>query len=336
MLKHFRLPALIFTLSLTITIGQSKKEDIWADDNFNGLEFRSIGPAFMSGRISDIAIHPEDNNTWYVSVGSGNVWKTENAGITWTPIFDDQGSYSIGCVTIDPNNPNVVWVGTGEDLGGRHFGYGDGVYRSDDGGKTWTNMGLKNSEHVSRIVIHPNDSNTIWVASQGPLWSKGGERGVYKTTDGGKNWKLVLSDNEWTGATELVLDPRNPDRIYVAMWQRHRTIAAYMGGGPGSGIHRSEDGGETWKELKNGLPESNMGKIGLDISKHKPDVLYAAIELDRRSGGVYKSMDRGETWVKQSDAVAGATGPHYYQELYASPWMLICKFLMMGEKPSIG
>ena len=328
MLKHFRLPALIFTLSLTITIGQSKKEDIWADDNFNGLEFRSIGPAFMSGRISDIAVHPEDNNIWYVSVGSGNVWKTENAGITWTPIFDDQGSYSIGCVTIDPNNPNVVWVGTGEDLGGRHFGYGDGVYRSDDGGKTWTNMGLKNSEPVSKIVIHPNDSNTIWVASQGPLWSKGGERGVYKTTDGGKNWKLVLSDNEWTGATELVLDPRNPDRIYVAMWQRHRTIAAYMGGGPGSGIHRSEDGGETWKELKNGLPESNMGKIGLDISKHKPDVLYAAIELDRRSGGVYKSMDRGETWVKQSDAVAGATGPHYYQELYASPHYFDRLYLM--------
>ena len=328
MLNHFRLPALIFTLSLTIIIGQSKKEDIWADDNFNGLEFRSIGPAFMSGRISDIAVHPEDNNTWYVSVGSGNVWKTENAGVTWTPIFDDQGSYSIGCVTIDPNNPNVVWVGTGEDLGGRHFGYGDGVYRSDDGGNTWTNMGLKNSEHVSRIVIHPNDSNTIWVASQGPLWSKGGERGVYKTTDGGKNWKLVLSDNEWTGATELVLDPRNPDRIYVAMWQRHRTIAAYMGGGPGSGIYRSEDGGETWKALKTGLPESNMGKIGLDISKHKPDVLYAAIELDRRSGGVYKSMDRGETWVKQSDAVAGATGPHYYQELYASPHYFDRLYLM--------
>jgi photosystem II stability/assembly factor-like uncharacterized protein len=262
MLNHFRLSALIFTLSLTIIIGQSKKEDIWADDNFNGLEFRSIGPALMSGRISDIAIHPEDNNTWYVSVGSGNVWKTENAGITWTPIFDDQGSYSIGCVTIDPNNPNVVWIGTGEDLGGRHFGYGDGVYRSDDGGKTWTNMGLKNSEHVSKIVIHPNDSNTIWVASQGPLWSKGGERGVYKTTDGGKNWKSVLIDNEWTGATELVLDPRNPDRIYVAMWQRHRTIAAYMGGGPGSGIYRSDDGGETWKALKKVFLNQIWGRLG--------------------------------------------------------------------------
>ncbi len=184
--------ALIFYVSIvSMSIGQSKKSDIWSDDNFSGLKFRSIGPAFMSGRISDIAIHPEDENIWYLAVGSGNVWKTENAGITWTPIFDDQGSYSIGCVTIDPKNPNVVWVGTGEDLGGRHFGYGDGIYKSDDGGQTWTNMGLKDSEHISKIVIHPNDSNTIWVASQGPLWSSGGERGVYKTTDGGKNWNLA-------------------------------------------------------------------------------------------------------------------------------------------------
>ena len=319
MRSAIRFALIFYVLIVSVSIGQSKKSDIWSDDNFSGLKFRSIGPAFMSGRISDIAIHPEDENIWYLAVGSGNVWKTENAGITWTPIFDDQGSYSIGCVTIDPKNPNVVWVGTGEDLGGRHFGYGDGIYKSDDGGQTWTNMGLKDSEHISKIVIHPNDSNTIWVASQGPLWSSGGERGVYKTTDGGQNWKLILKDNEWTGATELVLDPRNPDRIYVAMWQRHRTIAAYMGGGPGTGIYTSQDGGESWKKLTKGLPTSNMGKIGLDISKQNPDILYAAIELDRRTGGVYKSMDRGQSWTKQSDAVAGATGPHYYQELYASP-----------------
>ena len=317
--KYSRLISFILFTSLFQLSAQGKKTNIWDDDNFTGLKFRSIGPALMSGRISDVAVHPEDENTWYLAVGSGNVWKTVNAGVTWEPIFEDQGSYSIGCVTIDPNNPHVVWVGTGEDLGGRHFGYGDGIYRSEDGGKNWTNMGLKKTEHISKIVVHPNDSNTIWVASQGPLWSSGGQRGVYKTTNGGKNWKLVLKGNKWTGATELVLDPRNPDRIYVAMWQRHRTVAAYMGGGPGTGIHRSEDGGKTWKELKNGLPKSNMGKIGLDISKQKPDILYAAIELDRRTGGVYKSTDRGENWVKQSDTVAGATGPHYYQELYASP-----------------
>lgn len=319
MRKYFKLAVYFFTISQSYLLAQSPKNDLWTDANFSGLKFRSIGPAFMSGRISDIAIHPDDENTWYVTVGSGNVWKTTNSGTTWTPIFDDQGSYSIGCVTIDPNNPNIIWIGTGEDLGGRHFGYGDGVYRSEDGGKNWKNMGLKDSEHVSKIIVHPKDSNIIWVASQGPLWSKGGQRGVYKSTDAGKNWKLVLSSNEWTGATELVLDPRNPDRIYAALWQRHRTIAAYMGGGPGTGIHRSEDGGTTWTELKSGLPSSNMGKIGLDISKQQPDILYAAIELDRRKGGVYKSLDRGATWAKQSDAVSGATGPHYYQELYASP-----------------
>ena len=319
MRNSIRLSFFLYIILFSIIFSQSKKSNIWDAKNFDGLEFRSIGPALMSGRISDIAIHPEDENTWYLAVGSGNVWKTENAGVTWTPIFDDQGSYSIGCVSIDPNNPNIVWVGTGEDLGGRHFGYGDGIYRSEDGGKSWKNMGLKNSERISKIVIHPNDSNTIWVASQGPLWSKGGERGVYKSINGGKTWNLILSDNDWTGATELELDPRNPDRIYVAMWQRHRTVAAYMGGGPGTSIQRSEDGGKTWKKLTSGLPTSNMAKIGLDISKHNPDILYAAIELDRRTGGVYKSEDRGENWTKQSDAVAGATGPHYYQELYASP-----------------
>jgi len=176
MRNSIRLVFIFNIILFTIIFGQSKKSNLWDDKNFDGLEFRSIGPALMSGRISDIAIHPEDENTWYLAVGSGGVWKTVNAGITWTPIFDDQGSYSIGCVTIDPNNPNIIWVGTGEDLGGRHFGYGDGIYRSEDGGNTWTNMGLINSEHISKIVIHPNDSNTIWVASQGPLWSKGGER----------------------------------------------------------------------------------------------------------------------------------------------------------------
>ena len=243
----------LILFSWTLVFAQGSKNDIWADENFDGLEFRSIGPALMSGRIADIAIHPKDESIWYIAVGSGGVWKTVNAGVTWTPIFDDQGSYSIGCVTIDPSNPHIVWVGTGEDQGGRHFGYGDGVYRSEDGGKSWTNMGLKDSEHVSKIVIHPNDSNIIYVASQGPLWSKGGDRGVFKSTDGGKNWSLILSDNEWTGATELALDPRNPDRVYAVLWQRHRTIAAYMGGGPGTAIYRSENGGETWKKLTHGL-----------------------------------------------------------------------------------
>ncbi|MBQ4821231.1 glycosyl hydrolase [Aquimarina sp. MMG016] len=300
---------------------KSKQEvkSVLSDSVFTGLKLRNIGPAFMSGRIADIAIDPENESIWYVAIGSGGVWKTTNAGTTWNSIFDDQTSYSIGCVTIDPNNRNTIWVGTGENVGGRHVGYGDGIYRSKDGGGTWENMGLKKSEHISKIIIHPENSNVIWVAVQGPLWKKGGERGLYKSVDGRKTWKKTLGDDQWVGVTDLQIDPRDPNRLYAATWQRHRTVAAYMGGGPGSGLHRSTDGGETWELLKNGLPKSWMGKIGLAISPQQPDILYAAIELDRRTGAVYRSADRGTTWKKQSDAVSGATGPHYYQELYASP-----------------
>jgi photosystem II stability/assembly factor-like uncharacterized protein len=286
---------------------------------FEGLKLRNIGPAFMAGRIADIALHPEDPSIWYVAVGSGGVWKTVNAGTTWTPIFDEEASYSIGCVTIDPSNPNLIWVGTGEDVGGRHVGFGDGVYRSRDGGARWENVGLKDSQHITEIIVNPKDPDVVWVASQGPLWSKGGERGVYKTTDGGESWKKVLGDGEWTGASALVIDPRDPDVLYAATWQHQRTVAAYLGGGPESGLHRTTDGGESWGKLTEGLPEGNMGKIGLAISPQNPDVLYASIELNRREGGVYRSTDRGSSWEKRSDAVSGATGPHYYQELYASP-----------------
>lgn len=296
-----------------------KDNNLLADETFTGLKLRGIGPAFMSGRIADIAINPSDPSQWYVAVGSGGVWKTDNASTTWKPIFDDQPSYSIGCVSIDPNNHSVIWIGTGENVGGRHVGYGDGVYRSADGGASWENMGLKESHHISKIIVHPKNSDIVWVAAQGPLWSKGGERGLYKTTDGGKKWKKVLGDDEWVGVTDILIDPRNPDQLYAATWQRHRNVAAYMGGGPGSGIYRSSDGGETWEKLSNGLPGSNMAKIGLAISPQNPDVIYAAIELDRRTGGVYSSANRGSSWTKQSDAVSGATGPHYYQELYASP-----------------
>ncbi|MDC6478418.1 glycosyl hydrolase [Flavobacteriaceae bacterium] len=287
--------------------------------SLDAFKFRNVGPAFLSGRIADIVTHPENSNVWYVAVGSGGVWKTENAGTTWFPIFDDQSTYSTGCITLDPSNPSTVWVGSGENVGGRHVAYGDGIYKSTDDGKTWKNMGLKNSEHISEIIVHPDNSDVVWVAVQGPLWSKGGERGLYKTTDGGANWKQVLGNNEWTGVTDIMVDPRNPQIIYAATWDRHRTVAALMGGGPGSGIHRSDDGGNTWRKLTNGLPSSNMGKIGITISPQHPDVVYAAIELDRTKGGVYRSANRGESWTKMSNTVSGGTGPHYYQELYASP-----------------
>eukprot|EP00903_Cladosiphon_okamuranus_P003057 g3055.t1 len=286
---------------------------------FDAFSLRNIGPAFMSGRIGDILIVPDDPATWYVAVGSGGVWKTENAGTTWISLFDGQGSYSIGSLGADPSDPNRIWVGTGENHGGRHNGFGDGIYKSDDGGATWEKKGLEASEHISKIIVHPEDSDTLWVASQGPLWSPGGERGIFKSTDGGETWTNTLASGEYTGATDLVIDPRNPDRLYAAMWQHHRTVAAYVGGGPESGLWKSEDGGDTWTELTTGLPDGNMGKIGLAISPIEPDVLYAAIELDLREGGVWKSVDRGASWDKMSDTVSGGTGPHYYQELYASP-----------------
>lgn len=296
-----------------------ENDSLWQASTFSGLKFRSIGPAKMSGRIADIAINHNNENQWYIAVGSGGVWKTDNSGTTWTPIFDNQDCYSTGCITIDPHNEEHIWLGTGENVGGRHVSIGCGIYKSNDGGKSWKNKGLKNSEHLSKIIVHPENPDIVWVASQGPLWSKGGERGIYKTVDGGENWDRVLGDEEWIGATDLVIDPGNPDILYAATWQRHRTVAAYMGGGPGTGLYKSVDGGETWTKLKKGLPSSNMGKIGLAISPHDPNVLYAAIELDRRSGGVYRTENGGASWQKMSETVSGATGPHYYQELYACP-----------------
>ena len=307
-------------LSYTPAQSQDKEKDKSpVEQALSGFSFRSVGPAFMSGRIADIAIDPNNENIWYVAVGSGGVWKTTNAGTTWKPLADKQPFYSTGAITLDPNNSQTVWLGTGENVGGRHVGIGHGMYLSRDGGKTWKNKGLKKSEHISKIIVHPTDSNTLWVAAQGPLWSSGGERGLYKTTDGGATWRQTMNLDEWTGVTDLLIDPRDPNLLYAASWQRHRNVAAYMGGGPGTAIYKSVDGGESWRKLKTGLPSSNMGKIGLAISPMQPDVIYAAIELDRKKGGVYRSANAGESWEKMSDTVSGGTGPHYYQELVASP-----------------
>jgi photosystem II stability/assembly factor-like uncharacterized protein len=291
-------------------------------ETFAGLELRSIGPALMSGRVSDLAVHPDDQSLWYVAVGSGGLWKTTNSGTTWDPIFDDQGSYSIGCVTLDPNNPEIVWVGSGENVGGRHVGYGDGVYRSRDGGKSWENLGLSDSQHIGMIVVHPEDSDTVYVAVEGPLWSPGGERGLFKTVDGGATWEKILGGGEYTGVNELHLDPRDPEVMYAVTQQRFRNVAALINGGPESGIHKSTDGGSTWRELTNGIPEDDKGRIGFAVSPIDPDIVYATIELAHREGGFYRSANGGESWVKGAEYISGGTGPHYYQELFASPHKL--------------
>ena len=316
LLERFAVLSVLLSVSLS-TVAQSTKTK-WDSLNTAGIAMRSVGPAFMTGRISDIAIDPADENHYLVGVASGGVWETKNAGITFQPIFDKQKVYSIGCITMDANSGHI-WVGSGENVGGRHISYGDGVYLSKNGGKSWENMGLKESEHISKILVHPTNPDIVWVASQGPLWNSGGERGVYMTTDGGKKWKRTLGDTDWMGATDLLIDPRDPSLLYAATWQRHRTVAAYLGGGPKTAIYKSTNGGEDWEQLKTGLPSGNMGKIGLAISPQNPDVVYAAIELDLKKGGFYKSENRGGSWTKMSDMISGGTGPHYYQEIYASP-----------------
>ncbi|HSR14759.1 MAG TPA: hypothetical protein VLL51_03360, partial [Gemmatimonadales bacterium] len=273
----------------------------------------------MSGRIADITVHPARKSTWYVAAGSGGVWKTANAGTTWTPVFDDQPSYSIGEITLDPTNPDVVWVGTGENVSGRHVGWGDGVYRSRDAGRTWQRMGLPNSQHIGRILVDPRDGNVVLVAAEGPLWSPGGDRGVYRTTDGGATWVPVLQIDEHTGVTDLEFDPSNPDVLYAAAYQRRRHVWGFLGGGPKSGLWKSTDNGKTWRQLTTGLPKGDMGKIGLAVTPADPSLVYATIEADAEERGFYRSLDRGESWERRNGYISGGTGPHYYQELEASP-----------------
>lgn len=284
-----------------------------------GLKFRAIGPAVMGGRMADIAVHPHKKSTWYIAVGSGGVWKTTNAGTTWKPIFDDQNSYSIACVTLDPSNPEIVWVGTGENVSGRHVGWGDGVYKSMDGGASWQQMGLESSEHIGKILVDPRDGQRIFVAAEGPLWSAGGERGVYRSEDGGESWTAVLEIDENTGVTDIAFDPSNPDTLYAAAYQRRRTVWAHMGGGPSSGIYKSTDGGTTWRQLKKGLPKGDMGKIGLATTPANPNLVYATIEAGEKEKGFYRSTDKGESWEKRNEYISGGTGPHYYQVIEASP-----------------
>lgn len=282
----------------------------------SGLKFRTLGPATTSGRISEFAVHPEQPKIYYVASSSGGVWKTVNAGTTYEPVFDGEGSYSIGCITLDPKNPLVVWVGTGENNNQRSVAYGDGVYKSIDGGKSWKNVGLKSSEHIGMIAIHPHNTDIVYVAAYGPLWSAGGERGLYRTQDGGNTWERILEVDEHTGVNEVHLDPRDPDILYAATHQRRRHVFTYVSGGPGSAIHKSTDGGKTWRKLTRGLPSGELGRIGLAIAPSQPDMVYAIVEASQSGSGLYRSMDRGETWEKRSGY---STSGNYYQEIYVDP-----------------
>lgn len=267
--------------------------------------WRPIGPAVTSGRVVDLAVDDgpgakaEGNvgKLMYAAAASGGVWKSTNAGTTWEPIFDKEGSSSIGDIAIASTNPGIVWVGTGESNNQRSSSWGDGVYKSENGGKTWQHMGLRSSQHIGRIVMHPTNPNIVYVASVGPLWASGGDRGLYKTTDGGKTWKQMLQISEHTGVTDVVLDPTNPDVLYAAAFQRQRKAYSFVGGGPESGIYKSTDAGATWTKLTEGLPKGDIGRIGLDVSQSQPRTLYATLET--RTTEVYRSDDYGASWTKQ-------------------------------------
>ncbi len=274
-----------------------------------------------SGRVGEVAIHPSDKRTWYVAAHSGGVWKTVNGGTTWSPIFDAQPSYSIGTVVLDPNNPLTVWVGTGENNSQRSVGWGDGISKSIDGGRTWTNLGLKESFHIGRIAIDPRKSEVVYAAAMGSMWSPGGDRGVFKSSDAGKSWTQVLKpDNEWTGAYEIALDLRNPDVVYATTYQRGRRQWGFIDGGPGSAVYKSGDAGTTWTKITRGLPSEELGKIGLAVSPVDPNVLYAQVEAANRAGGFFRSRDGGQNWERMSPRTAGP--PFYYHKIVADPKIL--------------
>lgn len=322
-MKKLALFMLAVLISSTVGFAQKKKEDkkdepkaFVNSDLVSGLKWRSIGPAWASGRIADFAVNPENTKEYYVGVASGNVWKTENNGTTWKPIFDNYGSYSIGVVKLDPNNANVVWVGTGENNHQRALGYGDGVYKSLDGGKSFKNMGLKESRQIGGIVIDPRNSNVVFVAAEGSAWGPGGERGLYKSTDGGETWNKVLEISENTGVNNVVIDPCNPDIMYATSEQRRRTSFTKIGGGPESAVYKSTDGGENWRKVTKGLPGVDLGGMGIAVSPVNSNYVYLIMEAADDKGGFFRSTDKGESWNKMSDYHSSG---QYYNEIVCDP-----------------
>jgi photosystem II stability/assembly factor-like uncharacterized protein len=283
---------------------------------FNAISFRSVGPAWASGRIADLAVNPGNHSEIYAAVASGNIWKSINNGTTWEPIFDKYGAYAIGCIVIDPNNHNVVWAGTGENNHQRALGWGDGVYRSDDAGASWKNMGLKESRQIGGIAIDPRNSDIVYVAAEGSAWGPGGERGLYKSADGGKTWEKILNISENTGINNVALDPRNPDVIYCTSEQRRRHVGMKISGGPESAVYKSTNGGKSFEKIMKGLPGGDLGGMGLAVSPVNPDILYLIVEAQGESGGFFRSVNRGASWEKMNSYNASG---QYYNKIICDP-----------------
>ena len=283
------------------------------------LQWRSIGPANTGGRVDDFAVArvPGAPDAIYVATAGGGIFKSTNQGTSWTPVFDAaQAMMSVGDVAVAPSNASIVWAGTGEANNRQSSSWGDGVYKSVDGGKTWTSAGLRDTHHIGRIVVHPTQPDVVYVAAVGHLWGPNAERGVFKTSDGGRTWTRALFVDENTGATDLVMDPERPDVLYAAMYQRQRKPWGFNGGGPGSGIYRTADGGATWTKLANGLPRGEKGRIGLDIFRGDGRLVYAVVEAAGRDTGVYRSVDAGDTWEQVSNL---NPRPMYYSQIRIDP-----------------
>ena len=309
--------SLIFILILVLTLPGLAKGIKITSGLFSSIKARSIGPAVMGGRITAIDAVAKDPRIIYVGTAGGGLWKTTNGGITFKPIFDKY-TMSIGTITIDQNNPDTVWVGTGETNVRNSVSVGTGLYKTEDGGKTWKFMGFKNSERIAKVVVHPGDSKIVYVCVMGHLWNDHKERGVYKTEDGGKTWKRLLYVNEKTGCADLVIDPQEPDVLYASMWQFRRLPWFFNSGGPGSGLYRTKDGGKTWKKLTRGLPEGPLGRIALAIAPSRPATLYAKVEA-KKGSGLYRSDDMGENWRKMNDTIAVKMRPFYFASLTVDP-----------------
>ncbi|MDP2721876.1 MAG: hypothetical protein Q8O72_03885 [Bacteroidales bacterium] len=324
-MKHLFIPkiialVLIFLVASGTASAKKNKEESAKDtlkaSTFSGLKWRSIGPAFASGRIADFAVNPNNFSEYFVAVASGHIWKTTNNGITFEPVFDNNGVYSMGCITMDPNNTNVVWAGTGENNHQRALGYGNGVYKTVDGGKSWKNLGLKESRQVGNILIDPRNSEVVYVAAEGSAWGPGEERGVFKTTDGGKTWEKVLYVSENTGVANICFEPGNPDVLYAGAEQRRRRQFGKIGGGPESAFYKSTDAGKTWEKLTNGIPEVDKGGMAITVSPVNPNNVYVMFEASNNKGGVFRSTDRGGSFTKVNDYYSSG---QYYSELYADP-----------------
>jgi photosystem II stability/assembly factor-like uncharacterized protein len=289
-------------------------------DQFKNWTPRNIGPAGMSGRITAIDVVIKHPDTWYLGAASGGVWKTENAGASWTPVFDEQPTLNIGSLAIQQNIPSVVWVGTGEGNPRNSLNIGEGIYRTLDGGKTWKRMGLEKSRNIHRIIIDPTNPDIIYAGAIGNPYAEHPERGVYKSSDGGETWNRILFTNESSGVADMVMDPSNPNKLIVAMWQHRRTPYSFKSGGPGSGLYITVDGGRNWKKLekKDGLPEGELGRIGIAFARSMPSRVYAKVEAKRN--GLYQSDDGGFTWTLINSKPEEVTDrPFYFQEIYVDP-----------------